>query len=142
MYPPPHMTCMYPPPHMTHDMHVPQDGTGLLDDSGYWQSRIEDARLVSTLKTYFTSSHELKMQRWSSQIPHIIGLFCPYSRSLLTLVWSTQVLSNSDDETLHLSADGSFVWLSHPGINRAVVIRNGVCTSCDRAEGTSFLAAV
>jgi hypothetical protein len=75
--------------------HVPQDGTGLLDDSGYWLSRIEDARLV---------------------------------------------LSNSDDETLHLSADGSFVWLSHPGINRAVVIRNGVCSSCDRAEGTSFLS--
>ena len=22
--------------------------------------------------------------------PHIVGLFCPYSRSLLTLVWSTQ----------------------------------------------------
>jgi kinesin family protein C2/C3 len=26
----------------------------------------------------------------SSQSPHIVGLFCPYSRSLLTLVWSTQ----------------------------------------------------
>jgi len=27
----------------------------------------------------------------NSQSPHIVGLFCPYSRSLLTLVWTTQV---------------------------------------------------
>ena len=32
-------------------------------------------------------------------------------------------LRNSDDEALILSADGLLVWLSHPGINKAVVIR-------------------
>jgi len=30
---------------------------------------------------------------------------------------------NSDDEALILAADGLLVWLSHPGINKAVVIR-------------------
>ena len=28
--------------------------------------------------------------RQALKSPHIVGLFCPYSRSLLTLVWSTQ----------------------------------------------------
>ena len=32
-------------------------------------------------------------------------------------------LRNSDDEALILAADGLLVWLSHPGINKAVVIR-------------------
>ena len=29
-------------------------------------------------------------RRQALKSPHIVGLFCPYSRSLLTLVWSAQ----------------------------------------------------
>jgi len=49
------------------------------------------------------------------------------------------VLSNSDEETLYLAASGAFVWLSHPGISRGVVIQNGVCSSVDRSEATALL---
>jgi hypothetical protein len=34
---------------------------------------------------YWTGEHQT---RTGSQSPHIVGLFCPYSRSLLTRVWS------------------------------------------------------
>ena len=50
------------------------------------------------------------------------------------------VLTNSDDESLYLAADGSFTWLWHPGINRAVIIADGVCSTSDRAQGTAALA--
>ena len=44
------------------------------------------------------------------------------------------VLTNSDDESLYLAADGSFTWLSHPGINRAVIIAIGVCSTSDQGD--------
>jgi hypothetical protein len=39
--------------------------------------------------------------RQALKSPHIVGLFCPYSRSLLTLVWSAQagITARSCDET-------------------------------------------
>jgi hypothetical protein len=36
------------------------------------------------------ASKRLYYQALHLKSPHIVGLFCPYSRSLLTLVWSTQ----------------------------------------------------
>mmetsp|Transcript_5034 Transcript_5034/g.16073 ORF Transcript_5034/g.16073 Transcript_5034/m.16073 type:complete len:1323 (+) Transcript_5034:147-4115(+) len=50
-------------------------------------------------------------------------------------------LYNTDDETLVLEPGGNFVWLSHPGMNKAVVLRTqgGRVDTLSRAEGSALV---
>mmetsp|Transcript_5038 Transcript_5038/g.16111 ORF Transcript_5038/g.16111 Transcript_5038/m.16111 type:complete len:777 (+) Transcript_5038:1824-4154(+) len=50
-------------------------------------------------------------------------------------------LYNTDDETLVLEPGGNFVWLSHPGMNKAVVLRTqgGRIDTLSRAEGSALV---
>jgi len=58
---------------------IPSDGLGLLDETGYWFSRVANGLLV---------------------------------------------IENSDEEALFLDSAGGFIWMSHPGMNKAVSISN------------------
>jgi len=44
------------------------------------------------------------------------------------------VLTNSDEEALCLKADGSFVWLSHPSMDKAVSVIGGIVETISRED--------
>ena len=72
----------------------------------------------------YASRHALKIPLKS---PHISGLFCPYSRSLLTLVWSAQargvieVKGKGEMKTYWVSESGS---TTSPNGSRSQLTRN------------------
>uniref|UniRef100_A0A6T7PT39 non-specific serine/threonine protein kinase n=1 Tax=Hanusia phi TaxID=3032 RepID=A0A6T7PT39_9CRYP len=75
--------------------HVPPAGLGPLDDTGYWESSIQNGKIV---------------------------------------------LVNSDEEELYLDSNGTLVWLSHPGMNKAIIVREGTASSVQRSEGEALIS--
>ncbi|EKX45806.1 hypothetical protein GUITHDRAFT_163142 [Guillardia theta CCMP2712] len=73
--------------------HVPPAGLGPLDETGYWESSIQNGKIV---------------------------------------------LVNSDEEELYLDSSGTLVWLSHPGMNKAIIVREGTASSVQRSEGEAL----
>jgi len=49
------------------------------------------------------------------------------------------VLCNSDDEEMYLDRSGGFIWLSHPGMNKAVIAREGSVNTGTRTEAEGLL---
>jgi hypothetical protein len=52
---------------------------------------LKSPHIVGLFCPYSRSLLTLVWQALHLKSPHIVGLFCPCSRSLLTLVWSTQI---------------------------------------------------
>ena len=60
----------------------------VLDSSAQQDRAQRRATIESKLRAQ--AEDAARQQALHLKSPHIVGLFCPYSRSLLTLVWSTQ----------------------------------------------------
>ena len=58
-------------------------------------------RKISEIAAALAHHERIRMDWQALKSPHIVGLFCPYSRSLLTLVWSLMDAVASQAVSLH-----------------------------------------
>jgi len=74
------------------------------------------------------SSNCSRSDSWQAlQSPHIVGLFCPYRRSLLTLFWSTQAIEEKERLLQNM-------WAEKQMLLRAMSRLNETHSSVDEAQ--------